>query len=123
MDFPGVCDKCPLGLVCATNTAYEEKNLCHCQDCRQVMMVFVEIGRESLRKQFVKASRRAGKSKVVRNITMSKHLFNMFYTQNSGDMLIGLLDGFECPHPYTGPDYLCPACAMERRRKEIEGDD
>lgn len=117
MDFPGICDKCPLGLVCATSTAYEEKNLCHCRECKQVLMVFRETGRETIRKILTKAGRQ------TRRWSLSKQVFNILYGKGIGDVLIGLLGNWSCPHPYTGPDYLCPACARELKRRQIEGDE
>ena len=110
MDFPRVCPRCPLALVCATSNAYEEKNLCHCLDCKQVMMVFREIGKDTVRRQLFRAGRRGS----MRNI------FNILYKDHGGDTLIGLLGDFTCPHPYSGSDYVCPSCKKERERKSLE---
>lgn len=113
MDFPGICEHCPLALICATSNAYEEKNLCHCHDCKRVMMVFREIGRESIKKMITKAGRQP-RTRGMRAI------FKLFYSEQAGDVLIGLPGNFSCPHPYTGPDYVCPTCRREREKKSLE---
>lgn len=113
LNFPGICEQCPLALLCATDIAYEEKNLCHCTDCRQVLMVFREIGRESISKMMAQSARQPSGS-------TGRHIFNLFYNQGGGEILIGLVGDFPCPHPYTGQDFTCPACEKERGRKETE---
>ncbi len=111
MDFPGVCDRCPLALVCATDNAYEEKNLCRCLDCKRVLMVFREVSKETVKKRIYKAGRRRASM---------RHIFNILYKDQQGDTLIGVLDDFSCPHPYTGFDYTCPSCKKRREEKSLE---
>lgn len=105
-DFPGVCDKCPLGLICSSYSSYEEKHLCHCRECKQVIMVFREIGMASIMKD--------SKTKKVNSYVKA------LYREQTGKLLIGSLGDFDCPHPYTGYDCTCPDCDRERRLKKIE---
>ena len=122
MNFP-ICARCPLGLICSASAAYDDKRLCHCKGCKQVLMVFTEVSRETINEKFsgmLKKAGRRGRTGSLSRYGVLQKLFDQFYNTNVGETLVVVLGDFRCPLPYEGADQECPDCAKKRRIKESE---